>query len=146
MNTPSSSHSFPDNTQSRIDAFVELLKSLERHLEAMSEDLMAGRAQAFEDQSARLGPLVAEFARAYGALPPEISSHRAILARMRVVRNTVAIQRENMARRASLVDRELQVLLPLDRGGIYGPGYGGAVGGYGRATRTATRSFTSLRA
>lgn len=136
----------PATAKTRTDAFVESLKTLERHLQAMSDDLIAGRAPDFEAGCAQLAPMLTAFSHAHGALPPEVSAHRAIRSRMRALKDAIGIQRENMARRASLVDRELQVLLPADGGAIYGSSYAGSSGVYGRGVRTVSRSFTSLHA
>ena len=137
---PRASLSFPP-------AFIDSLKSLERQLAAMDEGLIAGDAPAFESSAAALGQQLAAFSLACQALPEALLTSRTLKARLRTLGAVISLQRENMARRAVTVDRELQAILPAQRVPTYGPASGGqrGPGVYGQGSR-APGSFTSLRA
>lgn len=122
-------------------AFMQRLVAVEQHLQAMSDVLIAGDAVGFEGHCSALQSLMSDLSHAYRAIPSEVAASRALKNRLRVLGQSVALQRESMARRAVAVDRELQVILPSQQV----PTYGRPVGGYGQNGRTVGR-FTSMHA
>jgi hypothetical protein len=128
-------------------AFTDSLKALEHQLGTMDEGLISGDAPAFEASAAELGHQLAKFSLACQALPEPLLKSRVLKSRLRALGVGLALQRENMARRAVTVDRELHAILPARRVPTYGPatgGYGGP-GVHGQGGR-APGSFASLRA
>lgn len=142
-----SSQSAPRTPVSFPPAFIDSLKSVERQLAAMDDGLIRGDAPAFEASTAALGQQLTDFSLACQALPETLLKSRALKARLRALGVAISIQRENMARRAVTVDRELQAILPAQRVPTYGLAAGGprGPGVYGQGSR-APGSFTSLRA
>lgn len=121
--------------------FMPHLLALEEQLQAMSDALIAGHALEFEGLCTSLAPLMADFSRAYATVPPKVTASRSLKNRLRVLGNNLTLQRENMARRAVSVERELQVMLPANPV----PTYGKQGGVYGVSGRTMGR-LTSMRA
>lgn len=91
------------------------LTNLEQRLNAVSADLVSGDALELESHSRLLRQAMADFAHAMGgaALPP------ATLSRLVRISQTLARQRENLLRRAVVVDRSLASFLPASDAATY---------------------------
>ena len=114
---------------------MQRLVAVELQLQAMADVLITGDAVSFEGSCGALQSLMVDFSQAYKTVPTEVVSNRALKNRLRVLGQNLAQQRENMVRRAITVDRELQVILPSQKGMTYGR----PVGSYGQNGRTAGR-------
>lgn len=84
------------------------LSTLEARLNAVSTALVSGEAPELESHSRQMREAMVAFAQStHGAtLPP------ATLARLVKISQTLALQRENLLRRAVVVDRALASFLP----------------------------------
>ncbi len=89
----------------------EALTEVEKHLERMSLALLAGEAQAVEQASAGLRAAIGIFAEAARRRPAQLDEP-SLRPRLMAANQTLASQRENLARRAAGVDRTLASILP----------------------------------
>ncbi|HSV51903.1 MAG TPA: hypothetical protein VLJ57_07295 [Burkholderiaceae bacterium] len=114
------------------------LSTLEQRLNAVSADLVSGDALELESHSRQLRQAMADFAQAMGGsvLPP------ATLSRLVRISQTLARQRENLLRRAVVVDRALASFLPASDAATYSHSLGkkGAAGAAGAARIYAARA------
>ncbi len=116
------------------------LAALEQCLQSLSEALIRGDAVSFSSQTTAVPRLIEGLSSACQALPSALLTHPQFQKRLRAVSSGIALQRENMARRAAGVDRELRVFFP----GRESATYGRASAGYGQ--RAGTGTFASLHA
>lgn len=109
-------------------AFKANLDAVDGQLQLLAEDLNLGDAVIFAAHCEALSRLIAECSRLHQALPLVLLRHPGLKSQLRSLSAKLVTQREGMARRASLVERELKVLFPAREAATYGR----PVGSYGQ--------------
>jgi hypothetical protein len=109
-------------------------------LQSLSDALIRGDAVAFSGNTAALPGLIDALKLTCKDLPRAMIAHPNFQKRLQAVSSGIALQRENMARRAAGVDRELRVFFPARESATYGR----VTAGYGQ--RAGTGTFASLHA
>ena len=111
--------------------------AVEAHLEKMNQALLDGSGRAVEAASAGLRRAIAAFAEAARRAPAELDD-AALRERLQRANQSLASQRDNLARRAAGVDRALASILPTPAL----PTYSGPprLAGYGGGNRFGSRS------
>lgn len=112
--------------------------AVESCLDALDADLIAGDASAFETHCGALQKSLLEL---QSKLASSAVKGKLVSERLRVLGTRLAQQRDNMARRSALVDKQVQFMLP----GLAGATYSRTAGAYGAGQRTAGK-FTSIKA
>lgn len=115
----------------------EALTEVEKHLERMSGALLGGDALLIEQASSGLRAAIGVFADAARRGPLQLDEP-SLRPRLMAANQTLASQRENLARRAAGVDRALTSILPSHAL----PTYSGAsaLAGRGGGNRFGSRS------
>ena len=121
-------------------AFLAELAELESLLQTLSQALIDDQFQVVEAQMAELPQGLRELSEKFLKLPPAMAHHPAMRPRMQQIGVQLQLLRLSLARRASAVERGLQVLFPAPSQATYGR----AAGGYGGAR--AAGHFTSMHA
>ena len=110
-------------------AFKASLHAVDGQLQLLAEDLTLGDAVVFTAHCETLSRLLAECSRLHQTLPPVLLKHPSLTSQLRRLNAKLVAQREGMARRASLVERELKVLFPTREASTYAR----PVGSYGQS-------------
>ena len=121
-------------------AFLAELAELESLLKTLSQALIDDQFQVVEAQMAELPQGLRELSEKFLNLPPAMAHHPAMRPRMQQIGVQLQLLRLSLARRASAVERGLQVLFPAPSQATYGR----AAGSYGGAR--AAGHFTSMHA
>jgi hypothetical protein len=122
-----------------LPAIVETgLSTVESSLDALDADLLTGDAPAYEAHCT-------ELQNALLALQAKLASSAVsgvlVSERLRLLGSRLAQQRDNMARRSVMVDKQVQFMLP----GLAGATYSRTASAYGAGQRAAGQ-FTSVKA
>ena len=121
-------------------AFLAELAELESLLKTLSQALIDDQFQVVEAQMAELPQGLRELSEKFLKLPPAMAHHPAMRPRMQQIGVQLQLLRLSLARRASAVERGLQVLFPAPSQAPHGR----AAGSYGGAR--AAGHFTSMHA
>ena len=121
-------------------AFLAELAELDSLLKTLSQALIDDQFQVVEAQMAELPQGLRELSEKFLKLPPAMAHHPAMRPRMQQIGVQLQLLRLSLARRASAVERGLQVLFPAPSQATYGR----AAGSYGGAR--AAGHFTSMHA
>ena len=122
-----------------LPALVEAgLGAVESILDALDADLIAGEAPAYEAHCAELQKALLDL---QAKLASSAVKGKLISERLRVLGTRLSHQRDNMARRSVMVDKQVQFMLP----GLAGATYSRTAGAYGSGQR-AMGKFTSIKA
>ena len=117
----------------------QMLDGVEEQLAAVSAAMVAMDPATLEQSSMQLRQVAVQLAQALEgvqgkALPADI------LVRIRKISDSLAVQRDNLARLSAVADRQVaSVLLPSDSASTYGkvPGASNGPGGVARIYRSA---------
>jgi hypothetical protein len=111
-----------------VDPLMTQLVQAEQQLQLLSRSLLQGDALAYETATLSLRNAVAQLALTCHDLPTPVSP--AVAERLQLLAQALLRQRDQLARRATVVQRSLSVMLP-DAQPTYQapPGRGGGFGG-----------------
>lgn len=114
------------------------LKAVESALDALDADLIAGEAPAYEQHCVELQKALLDL---QAKLASAAIKGKLISERLRVLGTRLSRQRDNMARRSVMIDKQVQFMLP----GLKGATYSRTAGAYGAGQRGAGQ-ITSVKA
>lgn len=116
----------------------DALNGVEAILDSLDADLLAGDAPAYEAHCHGLQKALLDLQT---KLADAAVKGKLISERLRVLGSRLSRQRDNMARRSVMVDKQVQFMLP----GLAGATYSRTAGAYGPGQRGAGK-FTSIKA
>lgn len=95
------------------------LTEVENLLEDVSGQMLAGDAPALESTSTALRLAMIDLSNAAAKEPPRLLQAKNVRERFARVSRALVMQRENLARRAAVIDRSLNSILPRAAAATY---------------------------